>query len=87
MVRDVRWDALDHVGGVRNLTVAGFYDVGEVFAAGRSVNGVAHALGAGLRVDLAVFSFIERATVRVDVAKTVNDDAPVQFWFGVQHPF
>ena len=35
-------------------TLAGFYDVGAVYANGRSVGGVAHALGAGLRLDLAV---------------------------------
>jgi hypothetical protein len=44
-------------------------------------------LGAGLRVDIAWFSMIERTTIRFDVAKTLNSSAPVQFWFGVQHPF
>ena len=67
--------------------LAAFYDVGAVYANGRSVGGVAHALGAGLRVDVAFFSFIERATVRFDVGKTINAATPLQFWFGVQHPF
>ena len=48
---------------------------------------VAHALGAGLRVDVAIFSFIERATFRFDVAKTINDSTPFQLWFGMQHAF
>jgi len=87
LYRDVEWDVLDHVAGVRNLWLATFYDVGEVYANGHSVAGAAHALGAGLRVDCAIFSFIERATLRFDVAKTVNAATPVQFWFGVQHPF
>ena len=30
---------------------------------------------------------VERATVRLDVAKTVNADTGVQVWFGLQHPF
>jgi hypothetical protein len=85
--REVRWNTLDNVFGVRGVSLAGFYDAGEVYAAGRSVGGSAHALGTGLRVDLAVFSFMERATVRLDVAKTINAATPFQVWFGVQHPF
>jgi hypothetical protein len=87
LYRDVEWDTLDHVVGVRNLWFAVFYDVGEVMTNGRSVGGVAHAFGGGLRVDTAVFSFIERATLRFDVGKTLNAATPVQVWFGVQHPF
>jgi hypothetical protein len=30
---------------------------------------------------------IERTTLRVDVAKTINVNAPWQVWVGVQHPF
>ena len=85
--RDRRWNFLDNTSGIRNVSVAGFYDVGGVYANGRAVTNVAHAVGGGLRVDLAVFSFIERATVRFDVAKTVNAGSPVQFWYGLQHPF
>jgi hypothetical protein len=48
---------------------------------------VAHALGAGVRMDVAVFSFIERATLRVDAGKTLNDNTPFQIWFGLQHAF
>jgi len=87
LARDVQWDVLDHVFGARNLWLATFYDVGAIYADGRSVGGVAHALGVGLRVDTAIFSFIERATLRFDVGKTINDSTPFQFWFGVQHAF
>jgi hypothetical protein len=41
----------------------------------------------GLRVDVAIFSFIERATLRFDAGKTINDNRPWQFWFGIQHAF
>jgi hypothetical protein len=87
IAQNVRWNILDNLVGGRNLYAAGFYDVGAIYANGRSVGGVAHALGAGLRLDLAFFSFIERATVRFDVGKTINAATPFQFWFGVQHPF
>ena len=87
VVRESRFNVLDSFLGVRNVWMAAFYDVGDVYANGQSVGGVAHAVGAGIRVDTAIFSFIERATIRLDVAKTVNADSGVQFWFGVQHPF
>jgi hypothetical protein len=88
LVRHVTWDVLDHCIGARNVWLAGFYDVGDIYVDGRSVGGrVAHAVGGGVRVDVAVFSFIERATLRLDVAKTVNDNTPFQLWFGLQHAF
>lgn len=88
LARDVTWDALDHAVGVRNVWLATFYDVGGVYANGRLVGGnVAHAVGMGVRVDTAIFSFIERATLRFDVGKPLNGGAPLQFWFGVQHAF
>ena len=88
VVREARWDVADHVAGVRNVQIAGFYDVGAVYTDGNVVGGgAAHALGLGLRVDLAFFSFIERAVVRLDAAKAVNAATPWQVWFGVQQPF
>ncbi|WP_439623446.1 M1 family aminopeptidase [Gemmata sp.] len=85
--RDVTWDVLDHTIGARSIWLAAFTDIGTVYADGRSVGGVAYALGAGLRVEVAVFSFIERATLRFDVAKTINAASPWQWWFGIQHAF
>jgi hypothetical protein len=87
LVKGVEWDCCDHVAGMRNAYAALFYDAGDMFVAGHSQGPVAHALGAGLRLDVAWFSLIERTILRVDVAKTINADTPVQFWFGVQHPF
>ena len=88
LARNVTWDALDHCVGARNVWLATFYDVGAVYSNGRMVGGnVAHAVGAGLRVDMAIFSFIERATLRFDVGKPLTGGAPLQFWFGVQHAF
>jgi hypothetical protein len=88
LARTVQWDVLDHVIGGRNLWAAAFYDVGAVYANRRAVGGgAAHAIGVGLRLDTAIFSFIERATLRFDVAKPLTGGAPMQFWFGVQHAF
>ncbi len=87
VARSLHWDVLDHAVGVRNIYVAPFYDVGSIYSDHHSVGGVAHAAGAGLRLDLAWFGFVERTIFRFDVAKTINSTAPVQFWFGIEHPF
>jgi hypothetical protein len=87
IVRNVEWNLFDGIAGVRNVQFATFYDVGNIYANGHSVGGAAHALGGGFRVDMAVFSFIERATLRFDVGKTINAASPFQFWFGIQQPF
>ncbi len=87
LARRLTYDYCDHVVGLRNVYGAVFYDVGDVYLRGKSVAGVAHAVGAGLRLDVAWFSVIERTMLRLDVAKAVNWDSPWQLWFGVQHPF
>ena len=41
----------------------------------------------GLRLDVSWLGFLERTTLRFDFARTINSSAPLQFWFGIQHPF
>ncbi len=72
LAKGLHLDCCDHIVGLRNVYGALFYDVGDAYTLSRSVGPVAQAVGAGLRFDM---------------AKTVNDDTPVQFWFGVQYPF
>ena len=84
---DKHWNFFDNTAGIRNVWLATFTDIGAVYTEGRVVNNTAVALGLGLRVDTAIFSFIERATFRADVAKTINDNTGFQFWLGLQHPF
>ena len=64
-----------------------FYDAGGCFLGRHSQGGTAHAVGLGLRFDVNWLSLLERTTLRFDVAKTVNETTPPQFWFGIQHPF
>ncbi len=87
LIKGVEWDCCDHVAGLRGIYGAAFYDAGNAYVRGHQVGQIAHALGAGLRFDVVWFGLIERTTLRFDVAKTVNDDTPVQFWFGLQMPF
>jgi hypothetical protein len=85
--KDLNQDYLDHVVSVRNLYGVLFYDVGETFFLGRA-NPVVHGIGAGLRLDTALFSFLERANLRVDIAQPVGigRHGP-QVWFGLNQVF
>ncbi len=85
--RNMTWDYCDHVASVKNTYLAAFYDVGDTYVNGHTIGSVANALGLGLRVDVAWFSLIERTTLRLDVAQTINSSAPTQFWFGITQPF
>ena len=87
LVKGLTWDACDHVVGLRNVYGAAFYDVGDAYLNGHSVGPVAHAVGGGLRLDVTWFGFVERTTLRFDVAQTVNANSPTQFIFGVGAPF
>jgi hypothetical protein len=86
---EANYSCCDNVARLRNLYGALFYDVGDCWIENESIGGVAHAVGGGLRFDTAFFSFVERATLRIDVATILNDeDAPaVQVWFGISQPF
>src|SRR5439155_10093625 len=84
---DIDYGVCDHIATAKNLYAAFFWDGGDAYLNGRALGPVAHALGAGLRLDVAWFGLIERTTLRFDAAKTVNDRSPWQFWFGIQHPF
>ncbi|HEY7156937.1 MAG TPA: M1 family aminopeptidase [Gemmataceae bacterium] len=87
LVRNVNWNCFDHALSLRNIFAAAFCDVGDVYLKGQSVGGVSEAVGAGLRLDVAWFTFVERTIFRFDAAKTVNSTAPPQVWFGIEHPF
>jgi len=80
-------DAVDHVIGLRNVFGAAFYDVGDICINGHATGPVAQCVGGGLRFDVAWFSFVERTTLRFDVAKTINANTPTQFIFAVDFPF
>ena len=84
---DLDWDIADRIVRIKNFYLAPFYDVAEIYLDKKSVGGIAHAVGVGIRADVAFFSFLERATIRLDIAKAIDSDAPVQFWFGLSHPF
>jgi hypothetical protein len=80
-------DFVDRIFRLKHVWGAAFWDGGEMYLRGQPVGWMYHAVGFGLRADIALLSFIERVTLRFDVAKTVNAKEPVQWWFGLSHPF
>jgi hypothetical protein len=87
LVSGLTWDCCDHAIGLRGINGALFYDVGNAYLDNESLGPTAHAVGGGIRLDMAWFSFVERSTIRFDVAKAVNVNTPAQFWLGFQLPF
>ncbi len=87
LLRRLDWSCCDHAFGLRQIAVAPFYDVGAAYLGGHIMGSTAHALGLGLRLDVSLVSFLERMTLRFDVARTINESTPAQYWFGIQHPF
>ena len=85
---DIDTDLADHVVGLRNLLGAVFYDVGQSYLRG-SFGPVVHGVGVGLRLDVSLFAFLERAALRVDLAQPVGlgtSRGPV-LWFGLNQVF
>ncbi|MGH7223817.1 MAG: M1 family aminopeptidase, partial [Gemmataceae bacterium] len=87
VLRDVNWNCFDHALCLRNIYAATFCDAGNVYLKGQSIGGVAEAVGAGLRLDVAWFTFVERTILRLDAARTIDSAAPTQIWAGIEHPF
>jgi hypothetical protein len=85
--QDIEYRCCDGIATAKNLYGALFYDCGNSYLNGHETGPVAHAFGAGLRLDVSWFGLIERTMLRFDVAKTVNDSTPWQFWFGIQLPY
>ncbi len=85
---DINQDAVDHVVGFRNLLGAVFYDVGQSYFRG-GWGPVVHGVGVGLRIDVALFAFLERAAAHIDLAQPVGlgpKFGPV-LWFGLNQVF
>jgi hypothetical protein len=89
-------DAVDHIVHFKNLYGAAFVDVGQSYFNG-GWGPVVAGPGLGLRLDVALFSFLERATLRLDIAQPIYGagDRPAYqpgtggpiVWFGLNQVF
>jgi hypothetical protein len=87
VIPHLHWSLCDRALCIENVNAAFFTDVGNIYLLGQSVGGFAQAVGAGLRLDVSWFTFVERTIFRLDFARTVNSAAPMQIWAGIEHPF
>jgi hypothetical protein len=85
--QNIDYPICDNVLAWKHLYGACFYDIGEMYLNKQSLGGVHHSLGVGLRMDMSVFSFIERFTLRMDMARALDDNGQLMFWFGMQQAF
>jgi hypothetical protein len=81
---------------MKNLYGVVFVDVGQSYFNGEW-NPLVFGPGVGLRLDVALFSFLERATLRLDLAQPIygpggrpayrpQDGGPI-LWFGLNQAF
>jgi hypothetical protein len=76
---------LDNTANWQSLYAAILYDVGEMFVLGESM-GVDHALGVGLYFDVALFSFLERLTLRTEYSVSLRYGSDI-LWFGFYYAY
>jgi hypothetical protein len=79
-------DALDHVVSGRNIVGSVFYDVGQSYLRGK-FSPVVNGVGMGFGIDVALFSFLERANLRVDIAQPLIPGRGPVIWFGLNQVF
>jgi hypothetical protein len=84
--RDINRDVLDHTLSFRHLYGALFYDVGQSYLTNRW-GPIVHGPGFGLRWDVILFSFLERATLRCDIAQPIGVRGGPVIWFGINQVF
>ncbi|MFO0890902.1 MAG: M1 family aminopeptidase [Isosphaeraceae bacterium] len=84
--REINHDVLDHMLTFRHLYGAAFYDVGQSYLGGRW-GPIVHGPGFGLRWDVILFSFLERATLRLDIAQPIGVKGGPVLWFGINQVF
>jgi hypothetical protein len=83
---DADMAALDHAVKGRNVNGSVFYDFGQSYLNGKFspfIGGV----GVGLGVDVALFAFLERANIRLDIAQPLGLNRGPVLWFGLNQYF
>ena len=79
-------DDPSHLLHGQNLFGSLFYDVGQSYLRG-NFSPVVHSVGFGLRLDVSLFSFLERAALRMDIAQPIGIGRGPVLWFGLNQVF
>lgn len=86
--QNLKWQFFDNILGVESVSGVVFVDAGQSWYSSFEDSDLKKDAGLGLRVTMNIGSFLEKAIVRMDVAKPINeteDDA--HFWFGLNNAF
>jgi len=79
-------DAFDGVATLQRTSAVVFYDVGGV-AFGGGWSRTLHGVGAGLRADVRLMSFLERGVLRLDLAQPIGIGQGPVLWLGFSQAF
>ena len=85
MLTDLQLQCYDNFAALRSIDGSLFYDVGESFIFNRS-QGLDHAIGAGLYLDMPLFSFAENLTARLEFGHSLRYSTSI-LWFGWYNAF
>ena len=79
-------DAFDGAATLQRFNAVVFYDVGGV-AFGGGWSRTLHGVGAGLRADVRLMSFLERGALRLDLAQPIGIGQSPVVWLGFSQAF
>lgn len=88
LYRDIHYDVADHILSPKHLYGVAFLDVGQSYFNGQW-GPVVYGPGFGLRLDVTLFAFLERVTIRLDLAQPIglNPSRGPILWFGFNQVF
>ncbi len=85
---NLKWSFLDHWFGMESIGGVVFFDAGRSWYDDFGHEDTSKDVGAGLRFTLNVGSFLEKAVLRLDVARPIDRPGEeTHVWFGVNHAF
>jgi hypothetical protein len=85
LLTDMQLRFHDNFAMLRSVNGSLFYDVGDSFIFNRS-QGLDHAIGAGLYLDMPLFSFAENLTTRLELGHSLRHSTTI-LWFGWYNAF
>lgn len=85
LLSNLNWQLYDNFATLRSVNGSLFYDVGDSFIFNES-QGLDHAIGAGLYLDMPLFSFVENLTTRLELGHSLRHHTSI-LWFGWYYGF
>ena len=86
--RDLKLYFIDNIFCLDKIQMVGFFDAGKAWFSDFSDTDFKKDVGIGLRMHVNLISFLEKAVVRFDAARPINDSKEdTHFWFGINQTF